>query len=145
MNTFKIMKCKEVRMPYYGRSGDCGYDFFIPMSFKKTILKPGMSIKIALGIKCQIPLGYGLFMCDRSSVSTQMGLKVVAPVIDPSYTGEISGCFFNYTNEDIILEANMKIIQGVLIPYIKPIMEIVDSFDRETDRGENGFGSTNVN
>ncbi len=71
-----------------------------------------------------------------------MGLKVIAPVIDPSYTGEISACLFNYSNNDVVLLPGMKIIQLVLLPYIKPEIEIVDNIIKNTTRGDMGFGST---
>ena len=38
----------------------------------------------------------------------------------------------------------MKIIQLVLLPYIKPEIEIVDNIIKNTTRGDKGFGSTNL-
>ena len=151
----QIKKVKDTKTPEVGRLDDCGYDCFIPNSFchfnklRDTIefyvkLKPHTQIKIPLGLCFNIPEGYGLFCFDRSSVSTKLGLKILAPVIDPSYTGEVSACVYNYTNKDIILKPGMKIIQLVLLPYIKPEIEIVDNIIKNTTRGDKGFGSTNL-
>ena len=145
IKTMKIIKCKDVRTPEIGRLNDCGYDMFVPNDFKKQILKPHQQIKIPLGIKFNIQNGYGLFCFDRSSVSTKIGLKVIAPVIDPSYIGEISACVFNYTNKDVELNPGMKIIQLVLLKYEKPQLEVVEDFGIKTERGEKGFGSTGNN
>ena len=138
----QIQKVRDVKTPERGRLDDCGYDIYLPNDFHKWTLSSGESIKISLGLKFNIPTGFGLFCFDRSSVSTKMGLKVIAPVIDPSYTGEISACLFNYSNNDVVLLPGMKIIQLVLLPYIKPEIEIVDNIIKNTTRGDMGFGST---
>ncbi len=143
--TLQIKKVKDTKTPDIGRLDDCGYDCYVPNCFNTTILKPNTQIKIKLGLCFNIPEGFGLFCFDRSSVSTKIGLKVLSPVIDPSYTGECSACVFNYTTKDIEIAPGMKIIQLVLLPYIKPQIEIVDSFNKETTRGDKGFGSTNKN
>ena len=140
----QIKKVKDTKTPEIGRLDDCGYDCFIPNIFKSVLIRPHTQIKIQLGLCFNIPEGYGLFCFDRSSVSTKLGLKILAPVIDPSYTGEISACVYNYTNKDIKLTPGMKIIQLVLLPYIKPEIEIVDNIIKNTTRGDKGFGSTNL-
>ena len=140
----QIKKVKDTKTPEIGRLDDCGYDCYIPNTFHKWTLEPHQQIKIKLGLCFNIPEGYGLFCFDRSSVSTKLGLKILAPVIDPSYTGEVSACVFNYTNNDIVLLPGMKIIQLVLLPYIKPEIEIVDEINKITTRADKGFGSTNL-
>jgi len=142
----QIQKIRDTKTPEIGRLDDCGYDVFIPNDFcwLTGVLKPHTQIKIPLGLCFNVPEGYGLFCFDRSSVSTKLGLKILAPVIDPSYTGEISACVYNYTNNDIVLQPGMKIIQLVLLPYIKPEIEIVDNIKKNTTRGDKGFGSTNL-
>ena len=142
--TLKIKKTKNTKTPDIGRQSDCGYDCYVPYTFKTTILKPNTQIKIPLGLCFDIPQGYGLFCFDRSSVSTKIGLKVLAPVIDSCFIGECSACVFNYTTKDIEITPGMKIIQMVLLPYIKPQIEIVDEIIKETTRGTKGFGSTNA-
>ncbi len=140
----QIKKIKDTKTPEIGRLDDAGYDCFIPNTFHKFTLEPHHQKIIPLGLCFNIPKGYGLFCFDRSSVSAKLGLKILAPVVDPSYTGEISACVFNYTNNDVVLLPNMKIIQFVLLPYIKPEIEIVDEINKETTRGSKGFGSTNL-
>ena len=136
------MKVKDTKTPDIGRQSDCGYDCYVPNTFEPIILQPHQSIKIPLGLCFDIPQGYGLFCFDRSSVSTKIGLKVLAPVIDPCYTGECSACVFNYTEFAVPINPGMKIIQMVLLPYIKPQIEIVEQITKQTTRGNKGFGST---
>lgn len=140
----QIQKVRDTKTPEIGRLDDVGYDIFVPNDFHKWTLEQHQQIKIKLGLCFNIPEGYGLFCFDRSSVSTKIGLKVIAPVIDPSYTGEISACVFNYTNNDIVLLPGMKIIQLVLLPYIKPEIEIVNNINKKTTRKDKGFGSTGI-
>lgn len=143
MNTLEVVKVKDVNGPNIGDVNDCGYDFYVPNNINDITLKPGQQTKIPSGLKFNIPEHFGLFFFDRSSVSTKLGLKILAPVVDPSYTGEVHICLFNYTNQDVIIKSGMKITQAVLLPYIKPKIKFVEKFDKESKRGDKGFGSTN--
>jgi dUTP pyrophosphatase len=48
---------------------------------------------------------------------------------------------FNHSNEDYLVNRGDKISQLVILPCLKPEVELVDSLE-ETERGDGGFGST---
>jgi dUTPase len=62
------------------------------------------------------------------------------------YTGEIQVIIFNTNNTTIPIPKGMKIGQGVLCPVVQGKyinFEPVDKLE-DKDRGDNGFGSTNL-
>jgi dUTP pyrophosphatase len=61
--------------------------------------------------------------------------------IDAHYTGPIKVCLFNHGLVEYPVHAGDKIAQLVIVPCMLPRLELVDSLE-ETDRGDNGFGST---
>lgn len=61
--------------------------------------------------------------------------------IDSGYTGSIKAVLYNHGAEGYGIHRNDKICQLVLLPIITPELEVVDTLD-ETERGENGFGSS---
>ena len=62
-------------------------------------------------------------------------------VIDEGYTGSIVVKLYNLGTVPYTVRAGDKIAQLVLMPYLAPDLELVDELD-ETDRGDQGFGST---
>lgn len=138
-----IEKIKDVKTPT-GNKEDAGYDFYIPNDFETTILKPHEDILISSGIKVDIPKGFALIAYNKSGISTKQKLVLGACVIDSSYIGEIFIHVYNFSNENIVIKKNQKIVQFILIPYIKPEIKIIDEIKKKTIRGNNGFGSTGI-
>lgn len=62
-------------------------------------------------------------------------------VIDMGYTGSIVVKLYNHGKEDYRVNAGDKISQLVIFPILTPRLEVVDKLD-ETERGDNGFGSS---
>lgn len=62
-------------------------------------------------------------------------------VIDEGYTGSIKVKLYNLGTEPYTVHAGDKIAQLIIQPYAAPELELVEHLD-ETERGENGFGST---
>jgi len=115
---------------------------------------PGDSVLVPTGICVNVPEGYVLKVEDKSSIATLKGLHVTAGVIDSSYTGEILVHVVNTTNRDssqpkmACLCPGDKFAQLVLYPIETPhpveVATKVELFkDKETNRGDGGFGSTN--
>ena len=61
--------------------------------------------------------------------------------IDAHYTGSIKVKLFNHGDTPYEVKKGDKIAQLVIVPCMLPRLELVDSLE-ETDRGDNGFGST---
>jgi dUTP pyrophosphatase len=61
--------------------------------------------------------------------------------IDSGFTGDIRAVLFNHSWWFKRIRKGQKITQLVIMPIITPPLELVDNLE-ETDRGDNGFGST---
>lgn len=79
-------------------------------------------------------------------LKSKSGLNVIhgitsEGVIDVGYTGSIKVKLYNHSGYDYKVEAGDKITQLVIMPIIIPELELVDELE-DTDRGNNGFGSS---
>lgn len=151
----RIQKIRDVKTPERGTKKSAGLDFFIPNDWqpkgtiysKTKFLISGESILIPSGIRVDIPKGYALIAHDKSSVCTELGLKVGASVIDEDYQGELHLHIMNVNSHRTIeLYNGMKLVQFLLIPVAIPTLELIGPeevlFKNETKRGKKGFGST---
>ena len=89
----------------------------------------------------------GYYMYTRSNTGSKTLLRMANSVgiIDSGYRGNLMGCFdvvHYYENNIQTIQQYSSIIQ-ICAPSLVPIIiEIVDSLDEDTERGEGGFGST---
>ena len=141
----RISKIREVKTPARGTSYSAGIDFFVPEDVKPFILSPGDSCFIPSGIKVRVPEGYALVAFNKSGVAVKKSLHVGASVVDEDYQGEVHINLTNVGNYEQEINPGDKIVQFVLIPMMYAGVEVVPEnklFDRETERGQGGFGST---
>ena len=100
----------------------------------------GETRKVATGWKIAIPDGFVGLVKDRSSMALR-GLVTQGGVIDSDYRGEVHVILHNNSSDIQHIAPGDRIAQLVLLLSVPiPIVE-VDALD-ETERGENGFGST---
>ena len=125
--------------PESAHTADAGYDLRTPKGFR---IESGGAQTIDTGVHIQIPEGYVGFLKSKSGLNVKFGLTGEG-VIDSGYTGSIRVKLYNHSDSIKLFGKGDKIIQLVLLPIIKPEIEIVDSLE-ETERGDNGFGSTGV-
>lgn len=116
----------------------------------KLIINPRGHILIPSGIRVWIESkDSALIAANKSGVATKTGLLFTAQVVDADYTGEIHIGLFNSGNDPVFLSPGDKIIQFVHTPILKdPLEELTPEQYLDllqnvtTDRGDNGFGST---
>ena len=119
-------------------------------------LRSGVPTLVHTGLHCKIPEGYELQVRPRSGLALKGVTVWNAPgTIDAKYRGEI-GVILMYMNahpekqtidqtkEYYTVHKGDKIAQLVLAPVYKAWPVEVEKVDRDTDRGEGGFGSTGV-
>lgn len=143
-------------IPTKAHESDAGYDLYSPVD---VILEPGNPIKIQTGIAVSLqakvitfsqedgcPTKYvenintvGLIQ-DRSSMWSK-GIKVLGGVVDSLYRGDVTVCLINLTNQPYQISRGDKIAQILFLPVLSPTISVVDELD-QTERGENGFGSS---
>ena len=128
---------KGAYLPERAHEQDAGYDLRTPEAFKLA----GLSGKtIDTGVHVMIPSGYVGFLKSKSGLNVKHSITGEG-VIDAGYTGSIKVKLYNHSEADYTFAAGDKIIQLVLLPVFTPDLKQVDKLD-DTERGENGFGST---
>lgn len=146
----EVLLCEDAtmeQMPEKKTSGSAGYDL---KSMETVTIKPGETYhKLRTGVKMKIPFGSVGSLSMRSSTGDNGLILVNAPGrIDSDYRGEITGTVFNYSKEDITIEAGERIFQIVFEPIrVGDVVNVPEfSPDRfNNTRGEGGYGSTNAN
>lgn len=155
----KLKKCHpNARLPKQARSGDVGYDLYacedaiIPAG-RVAVL--GIGLKIAdydpslsvgnpmLGFYTQRDLTVYPKIEGRSSLGTK-GVFPIAGIVDPNYRGEIGVTLANVSAVDHVVKAGDRIAQFVMYTCLTGPALSFSETDAivETERGEQGFGST---
>lgn len=130
-----------VKLPERSTAKSAGYDFFV---IEDVVCKAHEITLIKTGMKAYMEDDDVLLLFNRSSNPKKKGLIVPngVGVIDADYVdnpdneGEIGGLFYNMLDEDVVLKAGDKMMQGVFVKY-----NITDDDNAEGERS-GGFGST---
>ena len=111
-------------------------------SFKesKYIIPPGGQIMVNTGVSMRIPSGYAGFLEARSSQRSKGITCLGTGIIDASYRGNIKVVLHNtsYVNYEVF--HGDKIAQ-LIIQQVE-LVEFINCWDEDTNRGVGGFGST---
>lgn len=135
----KVKKLKEnAKLPTHGHPGDAGMDFY---AIEDVSFLPGKQAKVHTGVAIEIPEGHVGLVWDKSSISFNMGLKVMGGVIDSSYRGEIIMNLLNVSDKEVIIEKGHKVAQMVIQKFEHCEIREVDEIS-ETVRGTGREGST---
>ena len=134
---FKVMLDENAKKPTKAHDTDAGFDMYAPKPF---YIREGGSAKIDTGVHIEIPEGYVGFLKSKSGLNVVNGITGEG-VIDAGYTGSIVAKLYNNGTDTVKFEAGQKIIQIVFLPIPDVELELTDSFE-QTERGDNGFGSS---
>ncbi len=128
------------QIPTYAHTSDAGAD----VTAAETIsISANETVAVGTGLRLSIPKGYEIQVRPRSGLSLKTGLRVAnAPgTIDSGYRGELKILLHNTSNIAYTVNTGDKIAQLIICP--SPMINFVEkSVDTDTDRGENGFGSS---
>lgn len=128
----------DAHIPKYAHDSDAGLDLHSIEGFE---MEPGERKSIPLGIAVEIPKGYVGLIWDKSGLSHKYGIKTFGGVIDSGYRGEIHAGLMNLSDKFFSFAKGHKVAQ-LLVQKIEHIeFEEVEELT-DTDRGQNGFGST---
>ena len=143
----KIMLDEGAKMPTRAHPWDAGLDLYtpriewVPRCYVTVDDDIGVGeVTIDTGVHVEIPEGYVGLIKSKSGLNVKHGLTAEG-VIDAHYTGSICVKLYNHTPIEHHFDAGDKIAQLVIVPCLLPELELVDKLE-ETDRGDNGFGST---
>jgi dUTP pyrophosphatase len=138
----KVMLDAGAYMPERAHDLDAGYDLRMPDGLDEVILYGGSAVIIDTGVHMAIPEGYVGFIKSKSGLNVKNDLTATG-VVDAGYTGSIVVKLYNHGRYIKKFNSGDKLTQVVILPIFTPDLELVDSLD-ETERGDNGFGSTGV-
>lgn len=139
----KIKRLSEnAVLPQYATEQSAGLDLHAVLDEPVTLrsLERKM-IKTDLAIA--LPSGYEAQVRPRSGLAAKYGITVLNTpgTIDADYRGNICVILVNLSNEPFTINNGERIAQLVISKYERADWEEVEELD-ETERGDNGFGST---
>ena len=129
-----------LKLPKRATKGSAGYDFYAPFKF---ILKPGQTIKIPTGIRCEMNPDYVLMAFPRSGLGFKYQANLVngTGILDSDYAysnneGHIMIKLVNRGDKPFSVKEGEGFAQGIFLPYGITV-------DDDCDGVRNGgFGST---
>ena len=122
----KIVLDDGAYMPERAHSTDAGLDLKTP---KPLLIKPKSSIVVDTGVHVELPPNTVGMLKSKSGLNMKYGI-----------TSE--GVIDNNGDEPVVLTEGSKITQLVILPVIIPdALDVVESLE-DTERGDNGFGSS---
>ncbi len=129
--------------PFRAHKTDAGIDLTTP---NRIVVPCGGSALINTGLRFKIPKGFYGKLESKSGLHCKNDIVCLGGVIDADYRGTVVVKLYNFGHNDYIFEKGDKIVQMVIIPCLLSEIVQVENFDafmeEETERGENGFGST---
>lgn len=140
MKNIQVFRFRDnVRLPLRGSKHAAGLDIYSPVSGRIPV---GGQLLIPTGIGFVIPEGWYGQIAGRSSLNKESILSLPG-VIDSDYRGEVKVGLLNLGQFEYVVTRGDRIAQIMFIPCYSGSIEIV-TLDQvtETERGENGFGST---
>lgn len=124
-------------MPTRAHQYDAGLDLYARED--KVVPARGSAI-FDTGVHIELPPYTAGFLKSKSGLNVKHNLTSDG-VVDVGYTGSICVKLYNHGDTDYCVKRGDKISQLVLVRITFPHLCIVDHLD-DTERGQNGFGST---
>jgi len=112
-------------------------------SSQDITVPPRGSCIISTGLHLAIPNGCVGLLWSRSGLSVKHNLEVGAGCIDSGYRGEVKVHLYNHSDVSYSVHKGDRIAQLITIPINLNEYIQVESLD-DTERGNEGFGSTGV-
>lgn len=125
--------------PTQGSELAAGYDL---RAQDDVTIMPSASGKVTSTTKLQPPSDYLHIAVPRSSLCNKNGLILMNSVgiIDPDYTGATIWNFWNLSSLPVTIKKGERIGQVVFMQRVEA--DFIDEPFNETERGDNGFGSS---
>lgn len=129
--------------PIKAHDTDAGFDIRIPDTVEpyKLVVRAGDSTTIDTGVHMAIPKGYTGFLKSKSGLNVKSDLNGEG-VVDADYLGSIVVKLYNHGHKDYHFKHGDKLIQIVVLPIPDVKLNRVTDFNKTTERGDNGFGSS---
>jgi len=129
------------KLPSRAHDGDAGLDLH---ASEPAHIGPGERWQVGTGIAVEIPAGHAGLVLPRSGLARRHGISLVnAPgLVDSGYRGEIKVLLLNNDPAEVFRIAPGDRIAQLLVTPFAAVEPVESEALSETDRGENGFGSS---
>lgn len=124
-------------MPTRAHDTDAGLDLYAE---RDAIVWPGEPAIFDTGVHVELPPNTAGMLKSKSGLNVKHNITSEG-VIDVGYTGSICVKLYNHGKTSYVVRRGDKISQLVIVPVVIPDLEVVDNL-AETERGDNGFGSS---
>lgn len=125
-------------LPERAHGTDAGMDI---RSRCDRLIKAHTSSVFHTGVHVQLPHGTAGLLVSKSGLNVKHGITSTG-LIDEGYTGEIAVKLYNNSDADYVVRHGDKISQLVIFPVMYADVKQVQELEGNTERGENGFGSS---
>ena len=138
---------EDTKLPTRADNGSAGMDLYAHLNDDyMRVIKPHTTEMISVGFAMETPNNtYGAIFA-RSGLSSKKGLRPAncVGVVDSTYRGEVFVALHNDTENPQQIMNGDRIAQLIIMEY--PTVGIIETDHlSETERGQNGFGSSGVN
>lgn len=133
----KVKLDKDAFMPERAHETDAGLD--LKARYGQIVCAKESAV-FRTGVHIELPPNTCGLLVSKSGLYTKHGI-ISTGLIDQGYTGEIVVTLSNLGGYDYAIGRGDKISQLVILPCTYEALEQVETLE-ETERGENGFGST---
>lgn len=133
-----MLDSPDAILPTRAHDQDAGLDLY---AREEQVILPGKSAVFDTGVHVELPEGTFMKLESKSGLNVKYSIVSHGGVIDQNYRGSIAVKLYNHGDKPYMVRKGQKIIQGIIQPYLAPELEVVEALS-ETDRGSNGFGST---
>ena len=128
--------------PTKGSTFAAGYDLYADTT-QDIEIQPGEVMPFYTGIPMEIPDGYFGAIYPRSGLATNYGLRLpnCVGVVDSDYRGNVGVPLINDSNKPVKGMAHERVAQIIIQKCPEVAFYETDELT-QTERGENGFGSS---
>lgn len=138
MKTIKFILTRNVKLPTRGTPESAGLDLYLPEDCE---IMPGAMERVKMGLYMRLPRGTYGRLALRSSTAI-MSIDLMAGVLDRDYQGEIEVMLINRGSQVVKFKRGERIVQMICEKYCSANPVQCYEFDKKTNRGTEGFGST---
>lgn len=128
--------------PAKQHASDAAYDL---RATRDMTIQPGDHAGVPTGVRMQLPTGFVAEVRPRSGLALKNGISVLNTpgTVDSGYRGEVFAILVNHGKVPFEIHRGDRVAQ-LLIQRLPEVELIAVETLEESDRGENGLGSTGV-
>lgn len=140
----KIKVIENGKIPEFKREGDACVDCYarIADNIDHISIPAHSRCLVNLGFALELPKGYEAVVRPRSGLSLQK-IDICIGTIDNNYRGEVKACIVNNSESSFDVKNGNRICQLAIRKTEDIVFERVENLS-ETNRGDNGFGSSGI-